>query len=242
MSKRAKEQQKKRRKERARRNRLNVNRSQGSSRYCYVPTSTNVVALEIHEERAESHPPLSPEGIDKLSDAIELSQKGKYKEAIKLLTEVNTKEPGRPSVIYNLAAFHLLHDRNAHEAFDATIDMLVRDYPDYFFGKTAYAERLIRHDQLEEAWEILQSLYQRKRLHITEFKTLSSAAISYHLAAGQKEIATELHQSVVEIVGDSFPSMESFHTTFAANIFSRLAAMGGNRRRKKTATKKEPGM
>ena len=242
MSKQKSEQ--KRRRERVRRKRLNLQQVLSPTGVAGndVARSANVFALEVHEEASEMSPPLSPKGDAKVTKAHKLAGEGKYKEAIDLLTEVNAKEPGRTSLIYNIAAFRLLlGDEGAEEAYDETVDMLRRDFPDYFFAQTAYAQRLIKQGLLEEAWKVLQSLYKRRRLHITEFRALKSAVISYHLAKGDEGSAEKIHQSVLEIFDDDFlPSMESFQTTFLANTISRIMAMGRGRQRKKAVSKKVP--
>ena len=242
MSKQKNEQ--KRRRERARRKRLNLQQVLSATGVAGndFARSANVVAMEIHEEVSEMNPPLTPKGDAKVTKAHELAGEGRYREAIDLLTEVNAEEPGRTSIIYNIATFRLLlGEEGAEEAYDEAIDMLRRDFPDYLFAQTAYAQRLIKQGLFEEAWEILQSLYKRKRLHIAEFKALKSAVITYHLAKGNDETAERIHQSVLKVCDDdSFPSMESFHRTFLANTISRIIAMGGNRRRRKKSSKKVP--
>jgi len=227
-----KEQLTKRKREKARRERLGLQqtmRTGGSGNSAPSVVSANGVTLEIYYEASEMDPPLSPEGNNKASRAVELAGKQKYQKAIDLLTEVNAQEPGRASVIYNLATFrHILDQEGMKDEYNETIDLLIRDYPDYFFGKIAHAGRLIEQHRLDEAKDILQLLYRMKRLHITEFKALSMVAIDYHLAVGnEEEKAYQLHQAAVEICGeDSFPSMESFHASSLRRIFSRLAEMG----------------
>ena len=239
MSKYKKLQQMKQRKKRTLRDRLSLQqamRAVGSGSMDFYGQSAHLAVMEITEESSEMDPPLTPEGNDKASRAIELAHEQKYKEAIDLLSEVNVREPGRPPIIYNLASFrHLLDEKGTKEEYDETIDMLVRDFPDYFFGQTAYATRLIAQDRLDEARDILLPLYQSQRLHITEFKALSSAVIAYFLADGDEERAGQAHQAAVKVCGeDGFPSMESFHIRLLINRLSRTT----EKNKKRGATKK----
>jgi len=203
--------------------------------------SAEMALLEIYWDSPGMDPPISPEDNDKLADAIEFAHAKEYQKAIDLLTEVNAKVPGRPSIIYNLATFRYLQDEEGRqEEYSEIIDMLFRDFPDYFFGQTTYATRLIAQDRLDEAWDILQPLYQIKHLHITEFKALSSAVIAYNLADGDNERAVQIHRAAVEVCGeDSFPSMESFETRLQINRLSRFIERIKSKKRgtKKTTTK-----
>jgi tetratricopeptide (TPR) repeat protein len=161
---------------------------------------------EIYWDSEEADSPLSPEASNALVKARQLAKKRDYEGAIKVLTKMNAKEPGQPTILYNIAAYRaLLGDI---EFFDDTVDQLIRDFPDYFFAKTAYAKRLCVQRRIEEAWEILKPLQAAKRLHISEYRAFSVAMIMYHLVNGEAETAESLHQSSAEMCGDSFPALE----------------------------------
>ena len=206
MSKLKREQQKKRKREKARKERLNILRAirdTGGEDEHYIYFN-----MKIYEEPKEVNPPLSPEMNDVASEANDLAHKGKFREALAMLEKVNAKEPGRPSVVYNIAAFHLaLGKREIH---DEAIDKLVKDFPDYFFGQMAYATRLIAQCQLDEAWSILHPVYRWKRIHIAEFKAFAGAMILFCLAKDEVDEARNIHQSAVEICEGLFPGMDSF--------------------------------
>ena len=206
MSKKKREQQKKRKREKARQERLNILRAirdTGGEDENYIYFN-----MEIYDEPKEVDLPLSPEMNDVASEASDLAYEGKFKEALALLEKVNAKEPGRPSVIYNIAAFHLaLGNREFH---DETIDKLVKGFPEYFFGQMAYATRLIAQRQLDEAWSILRPIYKWKRLHIAEFKAFTGAMILFCLAKDEIDKAREIHQSATKICDGSFPRLDTF--------------------------------
>ena len=161
---------------------------------------------EIYYETEEPDIPLSPEGGDLFVKAQQLTKKRDCEGAVKILTQLNEKESGHPSVLYNLAANKkFLGD---DKFFDDTIDQLRQDFPDYFFAKTAYAQRLCIQRRIDEAWEVLKPLQGMRRLHISEYRAYSISMIMFHLVKGEKETAESLHKSSVEVCGDRFPSLE----------------------------------
>ena len=170
-------------------------------------STIRMACMNIYWETEEMRPPLSVAGAEKASEAHDAAMEdGDYEKAIELLTEVDVAEPGRDSIRYNIAAFHLILGNK--DIYDEMLDKIVQDFPDYFFGKTALAQRLIKQDRLDEAWDILAPLYELTRLHASEYKALSVAQISYHLAKGEMEVVQAIHQNGVAIIGDAFPSLE----------------------------------
>ena len=198
--------QKKRKREKARKERLNILRAireTGGEDEHYIYFN-----MEIYEEPKKNHPPLSPEMDSMAEEANDLAHARKYKQAIAMLEQVNAKEPGRPMVLYNIAVYHLaLGDREFH---DETIDKLVKDFPGYFFGQMAYATRLIMQRQLDKAWDILRPVYKLKRLHVAEFKAFVGAMILLNLAKKNIDEARNIHQSCSEICEGSLPNLDSF--------------------------------
>ena len=164
---------------------------------------------EIYWETQEAIPPLSPASGQKVEEAKEAVRSGNWEKGIELLNEVNMKEPGRPSIIYNIASYRLA--LGYKDGYDETIDRLVRDFPDYFFAKTALTKRLIEQGRLDEAWDILKPLHELTRMHGSEYKALAGTTIMYHLAKGEMDVAQSLHKSAVEICGKRFPSLEQYH-------------------------------
>ena len=206
MSKLKREQLKKRKREKARRERLNIQRAirdTGGEDVNFLYFN-----MEIYEEPKEIKPPLSPEMDSIAEKANDLAHEGKFRQALAMLEKVNTKEPGRPMVLYNIAVYHLaLGDREYH---DKTIDKLVKDFPEYFFGQMAYATRLIMQRQLDEAFDILRPIFKLKRLHIAEFKAFAGAMILLNLAKDNVTSARDIHESCSEICEGTFPSLDRF--------------------------------
>ena len=206
MSKLKREQLKKRKREKARKERLNILRAireTGGEDEHYLYFN-----MEIYEEPKKENLPLSPEMNIMAEEANDLAHKGNYKQALAMLEKVNAKEPGRPIVLYNIAVYHLaLNDRKFH---DEIIDKLVKDFPEYFFGQMAYATRLIMQCQLDQAWDILRPIYKLTRLHIAEFKAFAKAMIMLNLAKDNIDSAREIHRSCSEICDGSFPRLDGF--------------------------------
>jgi len=124
------------------------------------------------------------------------------------LSEVNTKEPGRPSILYNIATFYLALGHE--EGYDVIIDQITQNYPDYFFGKTALAKRLIQQNRLEEAREVLLPLHDLTRFHGSEFMAFAGTQVLYHLAKGDIDAARAIHQTGVDVGDTQFPPFERF--------------------------------
>jgi predicted Zn-dependent protease len=192
--------------------------------------SARINHVEIHEEYTPMVPPLSPENDDKAAEALEVAKKKNFSEAIRMLTEINAEEPGRPSILYNIAVFQDV--LGEHDLYDETIDKLIEECPDYLFGQVAYAKRLIALHRMDEAWSILSRYYRQKRLHLTEFSALSAATVLYHLAKNDTKAARNVHQSATEVC-DSFPPWESFEIDLLRiRLFYGVMKMGKRKTRK----------
>ena len=205
MSKLKREQQKKRKREKARRERLKIQqkiRETGGEDAHYV-----YFDMEIYYEPKEVKRPLSPEMKNVASKANDFALEGNFKEALAMLEIINAKEPGRPSIMYNIAAFQQALGKR--DLYDEIINKLIVDFPDYFFGQVAHATRLIAQNQLDEAWSILRPIYSWKRMHIAEFKAFAIAMILFCLAENNVDEAREIHQSAVEFCDGSFPRLDT---------------------------------
>lgn len=174
-----------------------------------------VSGFEIHWEAKEATPPLSAESKKKTFEANEAARKGDYEKAIKILIGVNAGEPGRPSVLFNIASFYLaLGDK---EVYDETLDKLAEDFPDYFFVKIGLATRLVYEGKLDEAWDMLTPLHETKRMHGSEFKALTGSMVLYHLAKGEMGAARSVHASGVQVCGKDFPSLDVYQKDLERN-------------------------
>jgi tetratricopeptide (TPR) repeat protein len=234
MTKQKKEQPSKRQREKVRRKHLSEHRDDFVSRVEEDVLSAHIICTEIHQEYSPMDPPLSPENDDKAAEALEVAKKNNLAKAIQMLTEINAEEPGRPSVLYNIAVFQ--DALGEHDLYDETIDKLIEECPDYLFGQVAHAKRLIALHRLDEAWSILSQFYRQKRLHVTEFSALSAATILYHLAKDDMQAAKSIHQSAKEVC-DSFPSWDSFEIDLLRIRLYYGFVKGGTKKRK---TRKTP--
>jgi tetratricopeptide (TPR) repeat protein len=161
---------------------------------------------EIHWEVDNEDSPLSEKGLEKLYEASEALKHGNHAKSIKLFKELIDEEPKAPSVLYNLSLNYLI--LGAKDKYDEIIDKLVQEFPDYLFGQTALAQRLIKQGQLDEGWEIVKTLQESPRLHGSEFKALSCSQILYYMAKGEMDTARQVQQNAVQIYGEDFPSLE----------------------------------
>jgi len=189
--------------------------------------------ITIHEETLKTSPSLSPKNESMVVEALELGHAGKYEEAIRLLTEVNAAEPGRASILYNIAVFR--HELGDVDGYNEIIDNLIKDFPNYHFGQVAQARRLIFQFRLEEAWDILRSLYRAKRLHVAEVKALCGAMVTYYIAGSDEIAARKAHREGVELCGNSFPPFKSFEAELARHVLAIFKE--AMEKRKKSTTK-----
>ena len=174
-----------------------------------------MASVEVYWEARETQPPLSPAGARKVAQSHDAVRENDYERAIELLTEVNAAEPGRASVRYNIAVYHMML---GHEGiYNELLDQVIEDFPDYLFSKTSQAKRLIQQNRLDETLEILKPLYEMTQLHATEFKAFSVAQIMYHLARGEMEVAQAIHQNGKNIMGETFPSFEAIQQELTRN-------------------------
>jgi tetratricopeptide (TPR) repeat protein len=163
--------------------------------------------MEIYWETERMNPPLSSAGAQKAAEAHEAAtEDGDYERAIELLMEVDAAEPGRDSIRYNIAAFHLILGHQ--EIYDEMIEQVIQDFPDYLFAQMAQAQRLIKEGQLDDAWDLLVPLYESTRLHVSEYRAFSIAQAMYHLAKGEVEIAQTILQNGASVCGEDFPTLQ----------------------------------
>ena len=178
---------------------------------------------EIYWEANIRDEPWSEKHADMIYEAQEAAKDGDYEEAIELLTEVNRECPGQSSVLFNIASFH--QGIGQPEVYEKMIDEIVRDFPDYFFGKTAIAKRLILQNRTDEAWEILSPLQRLPRMHISEFKTLYGVIVLFHLAKGDEESAQKVYQMAHNVVGDEFSDLEQLRWELKQKPFPPFLAL-----------------
>lgn len=139
---------------------------------------------------------ITPETEGQLSNSIAMSlaekafyalQENDGRRAQELLEEAIILEPEAPSLQNNLAVAYEIQGQS--ERAHALIREIHDRFPDYFFGIAGLARLAIQEGDLDTAHELLGSLMQRKRLHVTEFNTLCGAHIDLFLAEKNREAA-----------------------------------------------------
>ncbi len=107
--------------------------------------------------------------------------------AQELLEEAIALDPDSPSLHNNLAMAYEIQGQP--EKAHAMIREIHARFPDYFFGIADAARLAIKDGDLDTAHELLNSLLERKRLHVSEFDTLCAAQIEAFLAEKNQEAA-----------------------------------------------------
>jgi hypothetical protein len=80
---------------------------------------------------------------------------------------------------------------------------LHRQFPDYLFGRIAMAELAMKQGEFDRAQEYLNPLYERRRLHFSEFRALAFARIDLALARGDREEARLWFENLEQIYPDA---------------------------------------
>jgi tetratricopeptide (TPR) repeat protein len=75
-------------------------------------------------------------------------------------------------------------------------------FPDYLFGRTNLVTILAEKGEIEQARELIDPLFSRKRLHFAEFSAFCSAQIQLSLAEGNREAAESWLDMMKQVVPD----------------------------------------
>jgi len=146
------------------------------------PTRVEIVDFKITDE--PNVPPSRKPEVDRLAEqAFYALHEGNGKVAETKLRRATDLEPDAPDLWNNLAMALLMQGRTSES--DEICENVSRRWPDYFFGRTAYANRLCQSRQYEKAFEILDELQHRETFHRTEFVALCKSFFVYF--TGRKE-------------------------------------------------------
>ncbi|HKX32593.1 MAG TPA: hypothetical protein VJ302_33215, partial [Blastocatellia bacterium] len=110
-------------------------------------------------------------------------------------------EPDNPMLINNLISSLDLQGRDRE-----TEEMMVelhRQFPDYLFGRIAMAALAVKKGEFERAQEYLNPIYERRRLHFSEFRALAFTRIDLALARGDREDARLWFEHLEQIYPDA---------------------------------------
>jgi len=180
---------------------------------CGKPTRVKIFDFKISDEPnvAPSRMPeverLAEQGFHALHDENARLAETKLRRATEL-------EPDAPDLWNNLAMALLMQGRSKES--DAICETVSQRWPDYFFGRSGYANRLVHSGQYEKAFEILDELQHRESFHRTEFVALCKSFIYYFTACKEQPSARRWLELLKEVMpGD--PDIPRMHR-FAAGL------------------------
>jgi len=145
-----------------------------------------LIGFAIGDE-SEDEESLSPR-LEKMAEQATLAlNKRDWRRAKRWLNKALALEPDSSSLLNNLAVVYQLQGRM--EEAEAMILEIHQRNPNYLFARVSLARMTIRDGDLERAHELLDPLFQRKKLHFSEFDNLSAALIELHLAEDNRDAA-----------------------------------------------------
>jgi tetratricopeptide (TPR) repeat protein len=144
-----------------------------------------LLAFEI---TSEPRPSTIPRRAQVLAEqAFEALQDRDGEDAQELLEQAIRIAPDEPSLQNNLAMALKMQGRDK-EASQIILDMHQK-HPDYFFGIIGAASHEITLGNLDRAHQMIDTLMQRQKLHITEFTTLCQLQIQVAITEGKRNVA-----------------------------------------------------
>ena len=147
----------------------------------------DVLLLDFEVTPEADEPLKNPEAQGLMEEAYYALDERDAQYAQQLLEEAILIDPNSPPLLNNLAiAYEML---GQSEKSQAMIREIHARFPDYFFGIASVARLEIKEGNLKTARTLLESLLQRKKLHVTEFDTLCVAQIELLLAEKNREAA-----------------------------------------------------
>jgi tetratricopeptide (TPR) repeat protein len=184
-----------------------------------------MLAFDIYRDAVETYPRAARRLAE---DGFYALQEGDAEQAEKLLRQALHKAPDNPSLMNNLAAALLQLDRKPEA--DELLQSISERFPDYFFGKTSRAHRLVGQQRLADAEELLNSLMRQNRLHVSEFTALAAAYIRL-LVAQRKYDGAQSWLGMWERVEPDDPQLVQYRALVRSNPLARLGRMlfGRNR-------------
>ena len=163
------------------------------------PTRVEILDFLITDEPKVS-PGRSPKVERLAEDAFHALFEGRGKVAETKLRLATELEPDAPDLWNNLAMALLMQDRE--KEFEAICEMVSQRWPDYFFGRVTFANRLVKSRQYEEALEILNALQHRGTFHRTEFTALSKSFAKYFMSRNEQSSAIRWIEMLEQVSPD----------------------------------------
>ncbi len=176
--------------------------------------AAELISYEISSE------PLGDTAYDRLPQSVKDEMEKLYyllrkkpKEAVSLLLPLIEQHPEVPQ-LYNYlhSAYQLLHDReNAQRILD---EMLAR-FPDYLFGRIAYARDCLERGDLDKVSEIFEGKFDlkllypdRTRFHTSELLNFGSIMAWYFQAKGDHNRA-EMYYNILQQIDPNHETTQS---------------------------------
>ena len=165
--------------------------------------SAQLISYEISDE------PLGDTAYDRLPQSVkdEMEQiyyllRQKPRETISQLLPLIERHPEVPQLYnYLQSAYQLLHDR---ENAQRILDEMLERFPDYLFGRIAYARDCLERGDLDKVVEIFEGKYDlkllypdRERFHISEVLNFDYIMAWYFHAKGDHDRA-EMYYKVLK--------------------------------------------
>lgn len=150
------------------------------------PTRVEIIDFKITDEPKVA-PSRKPE-VDRLAEqGFHALHEGNGKLAETKLRRATELDPDAPDLWNNLAMALLMQGQTRES--DHICENVSQRWPDYFFGRTGYANRLVQSRQYEKAFKILDELQHIETFHRTEFVALCKSFIVYFTSRKERPSA-----------------------------------------------------
>ncbi len=167
-----------------------------------------LVNFEVTNETKIRH---SEAVLDILDQAAPLLKAQNGPEAERLFRQALELEPEQPDLLHNLAASLALQDRHA-EAL-VIVNQLFQEHSDYLFARTALARHAMQADDLQQAADLLEPLFERRKFHFSEFDSLCATQIELLLRQGDL-LSAQTWFEMWEGSNPKNPKLEQFRRFF----------------------------
>lgn len=191
--------------------------------------SADIRALRINYE-AEPDPELSAADEKLSADLHHQALKGSPK-AISGLKRLIAKYPNLPVLKNNLVVAY--RSANKSRLADQLNGEIIKQHPDYLFGRIDHALTCLHNDQPDEVPRLLGptlrlgDLYpDRDIFHHSEIKSYYLAVAHFHLAHDRGHLAIVIHDALADLVGRDDPMLKQLLAmAYRTNLDSMLNRM-----------------